>query len=689
MKASEILQQYANGRRDFRNLSLRGQSFREQNLSGADFSGCDLRGTNFKQAILKATIFRQAKAGLQKRWVIILVLISWLISAFSGFLSIFSATFIVYFFRSDREKVEAILGIIVILLLILILIAIIRQGLNVAFAFAFAFAGAFAFAFAVTFAVVRAGAVTFSVATAVGGAVAVTFAVAVVGAVAVTFAVTFAIAGAFAITFAVTFVGAGTFFVGAFDFAGSFAFTLLGGYLGWRSLKGDPRDKWIRRIAIPFATIGGTSFYGADLTEADFTEATLKSTDFREANLTRTCWRKTKKIDRIRPGKTLLADESVRDLMVTGKGENQSYEKADLRGANLNGVNLNYANLKFADLSEATLKEADLDYANLTEVNAIETNFTGAKMTGVCLEAWNIDSNTKLDEVDCQFVYLLEHPKPKTDDRERRPSSGIFQPGEFTKLFQEVLNTVDLIFQDGIDWKAFVTAFKKLQIQNEDVALEIQSIENKGNGVVIVKVAVPPDTNKEKIHEDFTQNYNLGIKALETEYKAKLEAKDSEINSYYRENVRMERIINLLATRPIQIENTNIQGDENMNNNRNINARKYTEGNSYRTTNINDQGTNVEGDYYNNPEARQNLAEAAGEIQELLEKLSETYGTNTTTGKMKIAGEAIETIENNPQLKQKILSAIKAGSLAAIDSMLNHPAASFVIAAMEDLQDDK
>ncbi len=83
-------------------------------------------------------------------------------------------------------------------------------------------------------------------------------------------------------------------FIGALPL--TLALTLLGCYLGWRSLKGYPRDKWIRQTAIAFGAIGGTSFYGADLTDADFTEATLKSTDFREAILTRTCWRKTKKI---------------------------------------------------------------------------------------------------------------------------------------------------------------------------------------------------------------------------------------------------------------------------------------------------------------------------------------------------------------------------------------------------------
>ena len=153
------------------------------------------------------------------------------------------------------------------------------------------------------------------------------------------------------------------------------------------------------------------------------------------------------------------------------------------------------------------------------------------------------------------FIYLLEHPKPGTDKRERRPSSGEFKPGEFTKLFQEVFDTVDIIFRNGIDWKAFVAAFKNVQVENEDIELEIHSIENKGDGVVVVKVNVPPGTNKEKIHSDFTQSYELALKAAEEKYKAQLQAANEQIEIYREKSADMKEIVGLLASRPINVNN--------------------------------------------------------------------------------------------------------------------------------------
>ncbi|NEP21759.1 MAG: hypothetical protein F6J94_16270 [Moorea sp. SIO1F2] len=119
-----------------------------------------------------------------------------------------------------------------------------------------------------------------------------------------------------------------------------------------------------------------------------------------------------------------------------------------------------------------------------------------------------------------------------------------------------------------------------------------------------------------------------------------------------------------------------------MSGDRNIQAGRYN-----RETHNNDQSTYIEGDYYNNnPEQKQNLAKAAAQIQELLETLDKTYPTDTTTGKMKVAAAAVEQIDTNPALSNRVLSALKAGGVSAFEQLLNHPAASFVIGALEDWQ---
>ena len=86
---------------------------------------------------------------------------------------------------------------------------------------------------------------------------------------------------------------------------------------------------------------------------------------------------------------------------------------------------------------------------------------------------------------------------------------------------------------------------------------------------------------------------------------------------------------------------------------------------------------------------QQNLAEAAKDIQELLEQLEKTYPSETTMDRMKIATEVITHIDNHPTKAQKIFNAIKAGGVAAVEQLLNHPASSFVIAALNDWQKSK
>lgn len=76
----------------------------------------------------------------------------------------------------------------------------------------------------------------------------------------------------------------------------------------------------------------------------------------------------------------------------------------------------------------------------------------------------------------------------------------------------------------------------------------------------------------------------------------------------------------------------------------------------------------------------QNLAEAAAEIQTLIQQLEQSYPTNTTTEQMVVAAKAIEKIESNPTWKQKAIAAFKQGSLKAIET---HPIGAFIVGAIK------
>ncbi|GAX34152.1 pentapeptide repeat-containing protein [Nodularia sp. NIES-3585] len=568
---------------DYAGQNLQGRSFKGQNLTGANFSKADIRGADFTNAILKGADFSGAKAGLQRHWAIGLLIASWLLSAVSGLFSIVLGV-LVPFLSNPNDTEEFVIGIFSLIVLLVFCFITIRKGLTAGL-------GAFAVAFAVAGAFTGAGAVAVAVAFTGAGAVAV--AVAFTGAGAVALAVAFAVAGAFTGAVAVAGVVAVAFTgAGAVAFTGAGAFTLFSAYIGWRSLTGNGKEAWVRSFAVAFAATGGTSFRDADLTNADFTGAILRNTDFKKANLTRTRFYEVKKLDLARVGDSILAKRDVLNLLVSCNGREKSYLGANLKGANLIGADLTNANLKNVDITETTFQGACLDWANLTLAQAVGTNFTSAQMTGACVEAWNIESTTKLDNVDCRFVYLLENPKPGTDNRERRPSSGDFQPGEFTKLFEEVLNTVDLIFRNGIDWKAFVNAFQNVQNQNENTELALQSIENKGDGVVVVKVGVPDGADKEKIHSDFTQNYQFALQAVEEKYKAQLQAKDNQIAIYRQQSADMKDIVSLLANKPTNFQFENKFENKPMTNSNDA-SRNITIGNIGGDFNASGQALNL------------------------------------------------------------------------------------------------
>jgi uncharacterized protein YjbI with pentapeptide repeats len=713
---------------DYSGQKLRGRSFRGQNLEGANFSYADIRSADFTGANLRGANFSHATAGLQKRWAIFLVFVSWLLSGLSGVLSALNGCLVLLIF--DPSLDNKIGGWTILIVLIAFFFVTIRQGVAAslgAFAVAVAFAGAFAIAFngagagAVAFAFAKARTVAFAfagagtVAFAFAGAGTVAFAFAGAGTVAFAGVIAVVFAGVGAVAFAVVFAKARAVAVAvpvAVAVAVAVAGTLVSIYIRWRAMKGDQKHSLVRNIAITFAATGGTSFRGANLTNADFTQATLKSTDLRNTILTNTHWHQAKMLDRVRPGLTYLQNSQVLQLLVTGQGQDKNFDGQNLRGINLQKANLADASFIGADLSEANLQDADLSRAKLKQTQLDGTDLTGATLTGAYIEDWGITRETKLHGVRCEYVFM-RLPTKEDPDPLRKPDNNkeVFADGDFADFIKPIFDTLDLYHNQNVDPRAIAISFKQLAENHPEADLRIVGMEVRGEDKFLLRAKTAPEADKSQLSAEYFEIYNQ-LKALaEQELKALIAEKDSRIRSLetmvmtalerpsFYSNIQVEEVGTMNPNQGGINQSANnsqfgqgqqaAQGTGNqmsMNNNENYKT-KYDQSNANIGGFVDTAQSGSQQTFNQNissSEQKQNLAEAAAEIQALLEQLSQSYPTETMSGKMALAAEATQRIENNPTLMQKTISALRAGGTAALEQALSHPAASFVIAALDD-----
>ena len=551
MKASEVLRRYAAGERDFRRTNLRGQSFKGQDLSGADFSEADIRGTNFSNAMLEGANFTSAKAGLQKRWILGLASIALISAATAGCTSAVVSTFAAFWsnYTKTIEQNTLFCGLAVLAIFMVLMLVFVQKGsvivpqikawiwtltitligiLTGAGSWALAGKQPVAWAVTVTWAGGLVVLITLALTVILGLAVGLEWSKSKVIALvqcliwAVVLAEVFAGARA-GVAFA---IGSGSE-VGRGAGAGALVVGLLAGFIAWRTLSGGEDFSLLRKFAVGFAAMGGTTFQGADLTDTCLAGAMLRGVNLCEAKFVRNDFSNVAELDRARLGNSILANAAVRQLLVSRDGHDnpKDYIKANLRAANLNGVDLKGANLTGADISNATLHYADLQGANLREVLAIGADFTHAYLTGACLEAWNIDHTTKLEAVDCQYIFRLEQPN-EFGSRERLPhnSDKLFQPGDFENYFKEVLDTVQLLIRKGATPQDFRAAFEALMKNHNVAANDIQGWQRKGDDLLLT-MQVPIGTDKGSIERDFDQMIEARLEAaknagrLEGEYR--------------------------------------------------------------------------------------------------------------------------------------------------------------------------
>ena len=145
-------------------------------------------------------------------------------------------------------------------------------------------------------------------------------------------------------------------------------------------------------------------------------------------------------------------------------------------------------------------------------------------------------------------------------------------------------------------------------------------------------------------------------------------------------NVSLENLLYTLASRPINpinVETRAMATQDNRNINQDFKGASVGIGNADKVEAQQVGGTII------NEAQQQNLAEAAKEIQQLLNQLSQTYPTNTAREKMVVATEAIERIESDPTWKQRVINAAREGGLAAFEKALDNPAGAFITSAIK------
>lgn len=254
------------------------------------------------------------------------------------------------------------------------------------------------------------------------------------------------------------------------------------------------------------AYLGDADFRAADLSEANFcysylAEANLTGSYLREANFSY----------------TYLS----RSILMKINGVEADFTKSNLSKANLikadlSGAIFNKAYLTKTNLSKANLSHANLSGSNLIGCQAFGTIFRQGIFTGACIEDWLINEQTIFEDSICDYIYL-SYDWINDHFQSRLPYNiqENFAAGDFEHLqhLEKTRTIVSLIFNDGIDWQIFLKTWESflshLQNRKNSLSLEIESIEKKRDGSLVLKVDVPASMDKLAIAQWFLNQYNI------------------------------------------------------------------------------------------------------------------------------------------------------------------------------------
>nr|MDJ0707248.1 pentapeptide repeat-containing protein [Leptolyngbyaceae cyanobacterium MO_188.B28] len=233
-------------------------------------------------------------------------------------------------------------------------------------------------------------------------------------------------------------------------------------------------------------------FTQANLSRASLSETELSRADLSEVNLS----------------KAIL---NVANLSEANLNCSDLHE-AELLGANLNRASLCRTNLRKADLSKANLSRAHLSEAYLVETRLLSTSLWQALLTGAYISDWSINSETDLNEVICNYIYSQNEPRIKY------PFNRDFSADEFARFVRQIDNTTTLVFEKHINWQFFLYSLEELRSRYDHYEFLVIALEKKDNDILLVRITIPPDSNREGITKEFTELYHASRQTSEKTY---------------------------------------------------------------------------------------------------------------------------------------------------------------------------
>lgn len=530
--------------------------FRGKNLTGEDFSYADIRGANFSGAVLVGANFTNVKAGLPIIWTIGLIIFALFLSLIAGLMAGYAGAFIGDLLSGKDYgyttfgNIYIKFGIVSIITVISFSIIIFWRGLERNIAILSELIATF---LVVTLALLpepNPPQIPFQQVDAlIIGTVftAITVAGSLAGSINMALAIAIARILHFPkIRFMIIFAAFLGIVLGALFgvreqslawlISGLTGLTVisLGAYVGSQSILGNSKYALIANMAVGIVCHGGTKFYNADLTDANFTQASLKSVDFRQAILTNTCWFNAKQLNNARINDTYLQDRKVRQLVITKDGRETNFDGLNLKGLNLENANLQNSSFVGSDLSFANLENTNLSGAKLARSQLYQANLNCANLTGAYIQNWGISTDTQLEAIECEYVYMR---LPTKDDPDpcRKPDNRneVFKKGDFADFIAPIIKTLDLYQTQNIDPRQVASKFKTLDLLHyegidptaaaiaitqladnyPEAGLEVVSLEGRRNEKVRLQAVVAGSVNRSELYNEYFKTYRE-IKSL-------------------------------------------------------------------------------------------------------------------------------------------------------------------------------